>query len=137
LTGRENILGENGGGLSFDCLLNSISGVQNSDGVFLIVTTNHVEDLDPALGKPRTDKKVNGSFISTRPGRIDRAFELPVLDEVCRRKIAQRILKDYPEYIEQTVKDCAGDSGAQFQEKCAQIALKNFWDRKDINESKT
>lgn len=127
--GRDNRLGENGGGLSFDCFLNCISGVQKADGVFLIITTNNVTDLDDALGKPRTDKHVNGTCISTRPGRIDRTLELKILDAGCRRKIAERILSDCHELIEKTVADGEGDTGAQFQERCSQIALKNFWEK--------
>lgn len=127
--GRDNRLGEAGGGLSFDCVLNCISGIQKADGVFLIITTNNIEDLDEALGKPRTDKDVNGTHISTRPGRIDRALELRILDEDCRKKIACRILSDCTEFIDQAVKDGEGDTGAQFQERCAQIALKCFWNK--------
>jgi len=131
-SGRTNKLGEMGGGLTFDCLLNCMSGVKSADGVFLIITSNHIEDIDEALGKPRTDKDANGTLISTRPGRIDRVFALPLLDDKCRLKIANRILCDCPSYIEKTVKDGDGDTGAQFQERCAQIALRAFWDNKSV-----
>jgi len=132
--GRDNRLGENGGGLSFDCFLNCISGIQKADGVFLIITTNNVADLDDALGKPRTDKHVNGTCISTRPGRIDRTLELKTLDDKCRKKIAERILSGCQELIEKTVADGEGDTGAQFQERCSQIALKNFWEKSENNK---
>jgi len=127
---RVNKLGEMGGGLTFDCLLNCISGVKNTNGIFTIITSNNVEEVDPALGALRNDNHVNGTFMSTRPGRIDRIFELPLLDEKCRRKIANRILVDCPSFIEQTIKDGDGDTGAQFQERCSQIALKEFWKNK-------
>jgi len=130
--GRENIRNKNNNLdlLTFDCFLNCIDGVQNTDGLFLIVTTNRVELLDEALGKPRTDKDPNGTNISTRPGRIDRAFELKILDKDCRIKIAKRILADCTEFINEIVEKGDGDAGAQFQERCTQVALKYFWEHK-------
>jgi len=133
-SGRENIRNKNNNLnlLTFDCLLNCIDGIQNTDGLFFIVTTNRVNLLDEALGKPRTDKDPNGTNISTRPGRIDRALELKNLDKDCRLKIAKRILSNCPQYIEKLVDDGDGDSGAQFQERCTQVALKHFWESKNI-----
>ena len=131
--GRENIRNKNNNLdlLTFDCFLNCIDGVQNTDGLFLIITTNRVELLDEALGKPRTDKDMNGTHISTRPGRIDRAFELKALDKDCRLKIAKRILADCPDFINKVIEKSEGFSGAQMQELCTQMALKYFWDNKD------
>ena len=128
--GRDNKLKDFGGGLTFDCLLNCLSGIDSNDGVFTIVTTNRVDTLDEAIGVPRTDKHINGTFISTRPGRIDRAIELCILDEECRRKIAVKILDCFPEFVEKIVADGEGDTGAQFQERCTQIALKKYWESK-------
>lgn len=123
--GRENILGKNGGGLTFDFLLNTLSGVCNAEGIFLVITTNHPEHLDPALGNPK--ESLATVSLSTRPGRIDRMLHLSNPDEQCRRKIANRILSDCPNEIEQSVLAGSKDSGAQFQERCSQIALKHFW----------
>jgi SpoVK/Ycf46/Vps4 family AAA+-type ATPase len=130
--GRKNIRNTNNNLdlLTFDCFLNCIDGIQNTDGLFLIVTTNKIELLDSALGIPRTNKNQNETYISTRPGRIDRAFELKILDKDCRIKIAKRILSDCPEFIDKIIEIGNGDTGAQFQERCTQIALKNFWERK-------
>jgi len=126
--GRDNITKSDfKDSLTFDCFLNTISGIENSDGILLMLTTNKIEELDEALGKPRTDKHINGTFISTRPGRIDRVLELKVLDEECRNMLAQRILSDCPDFIEKTVKDGEGDTGAQFQERCSQVALREYW----------
>ena len=107
--------------LTFDCLLNCISGVKQADGVFLIVTTNHIEKLDPALGIPDKDGK------SSRPGRIDKAIHLGLMAESQRLLLAKHILSDYPESVEQTVKDGEGETAAQFQNRCAQLALSKFW----------
>lgn len=124
--GRKSLV--NGAGyskpVSFDTLLNTLDGIENSDGVFTILTTNRIECLDEALGRPTGTE---GS--STRPGRIDRVIKLDILDEVCRRKIATRILSDYPEFIDTTVVAGTGESGAQFQDRCAKLALTEYWDR--------
>jgi len=46
----------NSGGITFSGLLNALDGVAAQEGKVLVMTTNHVERLDPAL---------------VRPGRID------------------------------------------------------------------
>jgi hypothetical protein len=124
--GRTNVIGEMGGGLSFDHLLNVISGVENTDGIFLIITTNNVGAIDPALGIPGE----GAGAISSRPGRIDRALKLgnPTPDGL--RKIATRILAEKAnlELIERLVVEGVNDSGAQFQERCSMLALKLFWE---------
>ncbi len=119
--GRENVVGESGGGLSFDALLNTISGVENSDGIFLIITTNNLQHIDPALGIPQ-----DGSDISTRPGRIDRALQLSSPNTLGRMKIAKRILAHLatPELLDELVNAGANDTGAQFQERVGTYALK-------------
>ena len=66
--GRDNVMGEKGGGLSFDAFLNTIDGLDRCNGVILAVTTNCIDRVDPALGRPMGD----GTDVSTRPGRIDR-----------------------------------------------------------------
>jgi hypothetical protein len=131
--GRENILGENGGGLTFDCLLNSIGGIKDASGVLLFITTNCPETLDEALGKHDAARG-----LATRPGRIDMIVKLEALDEACRRQLARRILADCPWLIEQVVAEGAGDSGAQMQERCARLALEHYWStEKDAAEQET
>lgn len=120
--GRTNVVAEKGQGLTFDCLLNTISGVESSDGVLLIVTTNNPEHVDPALGVPQP-----GSM-STRPGRIDRAVEMPVLTAEGRRKLARRILSGCHEsWVEHLVEAGDFDTGAQFEDRCATAALNLYW----------
>ncbi len=46
--------------LTFSGLLNALDGLVSTDGVLTVMTTNHLDRLDPAL---------------IRPGRIDRRFE--------------------------------------------------------------
>lgn len=125
--GRDNTLGEEGGGLTFDCLLNCLGGVESADGVLTVVTTNRPETLDPAL---------------TRPGRLDRHLELGYMDEDCRRLVAQRILSRWPEEIEPQVhlgglighqNDDGSikrypDTPAEFTDRCCRIALRRYWE---------
>ncbi len=122
--GRENIAAEKGKGLTFDCLLNVISGVEASDGLLLVVTTNHIEDVDPALGVPQP-----GS-LSSRPGRIDRMVEMPALTASGRLKLAQRILSGCHEsWVDYMVEQGRNDTGAQFEDRCATLALNIFWSK--------
>lgn len=123
---RVNIAAKFNQGLTFECLLNCIDGVEKSDGVLTVITTNNIEKLDEALGTPRTDH-VNGSRISTRPGRIDMAIKLEEFTHEQREVMAKRILCDCPEFIDEIVKKGDGDTPAQFQERCAQLALTEFW----------
>jgi len=112
--------------LTLDCLLNCISGVQPADGILVIVTSNDVTKLDPALGVPDETGK------STRPGRLDRAVYVGILDEPGRYKIANRILSDNPELINVTVEMGDGETGAQFESRCAKLALEHYWGKPKV-----
>lgn len=125
--GRDNIT-EGDNGLSFGCFLNCLSGVGGADGILTVITTNHPETLDPALGA------IDERGRSSRPGRIDRIVVLQAPDENCRRKIAARILSECPEQIEETVAAGCGESGAQFTERCCQIALQDYWKKLKTRE---
>ncbi len=112
--------------LSFDTLLNTIDGVQNSEGVFTIITSNCIDKLDIALGKP-----TNGNSMSTRPGRVDKIVSLGLMKEPERQRMAERILCDCPQFINELVKTCDNYTPAQFQDKCSKIALKMYWEAKE------
>lgn len=126
--GRRNVLGEDGGGLTFDCLLNNLGGIEVANGVFVVITTNNIDAVDDAVGRP-----TEGTDISTRPGRIDRALELTLMTEDCRLRLAERILADCRELIRQIVDEGEGDTPAQFQERCAQAALAAHWQAQDVS----
>lgn len=104
--------------LTFDCILNQISGVSSMDGVFLIITTNRLEMIDPAMGV-----STNGDGLSSRPGRIDRVIYLGATDTAIREKIVNHILPDWPEVHDQLVLSGADYTPVQFQELCVQYAL--------------
>lgn len=118
--------------LTFDCLLNCLDGVERSDGVFTIITTNDLSRIDPALGQPRHLPDGTVEFISTRPGRLDKAIELTYMEAQDKRDMALRILGDYPEEYAQVLEFIERypelkETPAQFQERCAQVALRCFW----------
>lgn len=111
--------------LSFDCVLNVIGGAKAADGVFLMVTTNDLSKIDPAMGVVwGTEGSKKG--ISSRPGRIDTVIYLGPMEEDGRLKLAKRILVDWPEAIETLVKEGDGCSAVQFQEMCLQYATERI-----------
>lgn len=121
-----------GGMLSFDVLLNCLDGIDRSDGIFTIITTNHIEHVDPALGKPVARENGIIDFISTRPGRIDKAVELRYMQYDDKLRMAKKILGDIPESQSEITDEILrlDETPAQFQERCTQLALKYFWNEK-------
>jgi ATPase family protein associated with various cellular activities (AAA) len=115
---RRNVSGRDRQHLTFDCLLNCIDGVDRADGLLVVITTNQLDKVDSALGRP------DAAIGSTRPGRIDRVVELPPLDDAGREKIVRRILRDWPGHWRHLVSEGCGDTGAQFQERCTRLALR-------------
>jgi SpoVK/Ycf46/Vps4 family AAA+-type ATPase len=95
--------------LTFECLLNTISGVKTLSGTLLMVTTNHLDKVDHAL--------------RDRPGRIDVTVEVGAMKEAQRRKLAQMVLMDWPDLVEPMV--IAGEemTPVRFQEMCIKRAL--------------
>lgn len=108
--------------LTFDAVLNQISGVSSLNGVYLIVTTNHIDKIDPAMGVSREGP----GGISTRPGRVDRVLFMGNAPEEQRRKIASHILKDWPAAVEDTVAKTDNMTPAQVQEVCTQLAYERL-----------
>jgi hypothetical protein len=121
--------------LTFDCLLNCLDGVERSDGIFTVVTTNDTTKVDPALGLPRKLPDGTVEFISTRPGRIDKAVELGYMENADKKRMVRRILGAYEkesfemmDFVDKFPE--LEETPAQFQERCSQIALKCFWKEK-------
>jgi len=137
--------GLSSGMLSFDCLLNCLDGVERSEGVFTVITTNDVSKIDPALGQPRRLPDGSIEFISTRPGRIDKAVELTYMEPNDKKLMAARILDEYEEEYLALLQFVdrfpdLQETPAQFQERCAQAALARFWreqqEKTDKNEKR-
>lgn len=112
--------------LTFDCVLNQISGVGSTSGVFLMVTTNRLDYIDPAMGV-----ECGKDGISTRPGRIDSVIEIGKMSKENRYKLARKILRDWPEEIERLVNKADDVTPIQMQEMCIQYAF----DRLSANDS--
>lgn len=125
----DNSSSTNRGLLSFDCLLNCIDGLDKSSGIFTIITTNHIEKLDPALGQPKKNADGSISFVSTRPGRIDHAVELSYMEKGDKVRLAKRIFFDNDEGFQRMLEliGDAPETPAQFQLRCSQVALEYLW----------
>lgn len=104
--------------LTFDCVLNQISGVSSMDGVFLVITTNCLDKIDPAMGI-----STNEEGLSSRPGRIDRVIYLGKTDASIRKNIVNHILPDWPEVHSELIERGDDYTPVQFQELCVQHAL--------------
>lgn len=120
--------------LTFDTLLNCIDGIDKSDGVFTIITTNDISKIDEAIGRPRENEDGTKEFVSTRPGRIDRAIELTYMNKDNKIKMAEKILAEFRDKLVEVMKHIEKDeeeTPAQFQEYCAQIAIQEYWKEKE------
>jgi hypothetical protein len=107
--------------LSFDCILNQISGVDLVEGVFLIITTNCIDKIDPAIGVA-----CDRGGLSSRPGRVDTVIEMGAMSEINRRRMALVTLKDWPHLIDDVVAKGEGVTPVQFQEMLIQIAFEQI-----------
>jgi hypothetical protein len=116
-------------GVTFDCFLNAIDGVERNDGIVTIITTNNIDAVDSSLCNT-----YNGEEMTSRPGRIDRVIHFNSLGDEGKKFIAQKILGDFDrkdwEFLLEGNKE---DTASQFQERCCRLALKLFWGKKDGN----
>lgn len=93
-------------------LLNEMDGLAEDLDVLFVLTTNRPEILEPAL--------------AARPGRIDQAYEVPLPDAECRRRLFDLYSKGLTlkvENLETFVKRTAGASGAFISELLRKAAL--------------
>lgn len=109
--------------LSFECLLNCISGVEPAEGVYLFITTNKLEELDDALGVP------NERGVSTRPGRLDTCFHMGEITVDEKKQIASHFLGEHPEVGAHLIEESNGCTAAQFSDMCSQKALELHWSK--------
>jgi hypothetical protein len=111
--GRERVSSIEDKALTFDAVLNLISGIEPATGLLLFVTTNHLEHIDSAL--------------CDRPGRIDRVIEVGPLGVSEKIQIAHKILRDIdlPPHvsIDMLAAQTEGMPAARFVEECRRIAL--------------
>jgi chaperone BCS1 len=92
------------GGLTFSGLLNAIDGVASPEGRIMVMTTNHIERLDPALIRPgRADVKLLfGNATADQAGRLYGRFfpnhaELgrELASRIEERRYSMATLQDY------------------------------------------
>jgi len=103
--------------LTFDCILNQISGVGSINGLLLIVTTNRLDRIDPALGQ------IDENGVASRPGRIDRIIRFGETNRTTREKIVNYILPDFQSQHEELIERGEGMTPAQFQHICIDFAF--------------
>lgn len=121
--------------LTFDCLLNCLDGVDKSNGVFTIITTNDITKIDNAIGCPVENLNVGkDNFTSTRPGRIDKVIKLSHMQKENKIEMANKILGEFEDRIKEVlnyIDEGREETPAQFQEYCAQIAIQEYWKNKE------
>lgn len=116
--------------LTFETLINCIDGVDKADGVFTIITTNDLSKIDPSIGLPRILENGRKEFISSRPGRIDKAIELTYMTKTNKIELAKKIVGEFEEVMFEVLAHIDmghQETPAQFQEFCSQLALKAHW----------
>jgi len=104
---------QNSCGLTFDFLLNKISGVNSIQNKLLFITTNHIDKIDEAL---------------IRPGRIDEIVELQPLNYNEKLCLAENIINN-DKLIPRALEDGKDDTTAEFENRCIRIATDNFWNK--------
>lgn len=93
-------------------LLNEMDGLAEDIDVLFVLTTNRPEILEPAL--------------AARPGRIDQAYEVPLPDADCRRRLFELYSKGLTVQVDTLdlyIKRTAGASGAFINELMRKAAL--------------
>jgi len=92
-------------------LLNEMDGLKQDADILFILTTNRPEQLESAL--------------ASRPGRIDQAIEVPVPNDIGRRKLVQLYGKGLPlgdTVVSEAAQRTAGVSAAFIKELMRRVA---------------
>lgn len=118
IQGRDNIKDPKDG-LAFSTLLNCLDGTNSINGVLTVISTNRLDAIDPALGRPRDDTHWNQ--LSTRPGRLDRCVRFDNPDLAGRIAIGRLLLTDEAK-IQQLAAEHVDVSIAQFHSVCQEAA---------------
>lgn len=108
-------------GIDFNEFINKLDGVRQYPGVLTIMTTNHLEKIDPAIAT----RDSSGEII-TRPGRIDRVITFKPMNEDQRIKFASKIAKGFEDMIPDLVDEGEGMTAADFQELCRLNVLRRY-----------
>jgi hypothetical protein len=114
--------------LSFDTVLNCVSGIGESNGILLFITTNNLELIDPAIGGiyGSVQAGTGPAQMSTRPGRVDYILYLGPASLEQKRVIATQVFGDWaPSEAASLVSRSEKEehTPAQFQMLCVERAL--------------
>lgn len=126
--------------VTFDCLLNTIDGADTPQGIFLVITTNKPETLDPALAGQLVEEsgdtnKTVLAGIGTRPGRLDRVIRLGYMALEEKLRMVDVFLQDMPDKRDElrtfiVANSHLQETPAQMRERCVNAALEEFWRQK-------
>ncbi len=107
--------------VTFDCLLNVIDGIEQTTGLFLVITTNNLSKIDKALSD-------NGSV--SRPGRIDNVYELSLPSKPALEEIVKKILPEFPVLWDECVQIAIQNKETviQYINRCGNIAKQKHWE---------
>tara|TARA_B100000575_G_C23126472_1_gene652723 strand:+ start:1199 stop:2653 length:1455 start_codon:yes stop_codon:yes gene_type:complete len=103
--------------------LQAMDGMESNDGILILATTNHTENIDPA--------------ISDRPGRFDRIIDVPLPNTRQRHTMIQNILAKMPSeeigksVISSVAKKSEGLSGAWVREVVQCALIEAIYEGKD------
>jgi hypothetical protein len=106
--------------------LQAMDGMEPNNGVVILATTNHTENIDPA--------------ISDRPGRFDRIIEVPLPDKNQRKEIIQNLLRNMPtkspsgKVIDKIATGSKGLSGAWIRELVQTAMIETISDGREEME---
>ena len=105
--------------LTLDTLLDCLGRTTGRrQGVFVLMTTNHKDRLDPAL---------------LRPGRLDLHLEVGVFPEDGRRHVATHIVGDtWPHLVDVLVTKGRGQTAAEFENLCIDTARTMIQEKKAV-----
>jgi len=119
--GDINITEERGGGLTMDCILNTISGVSPKDGVITFITANNKELVTPAIAKLADDGT------PSRPGRVDWIVEVGDMDDKSKSFLVDKMLDFLSDEEKEEIIGMENlKTPAQFTNHCKNIALSYF-----------
>lgn len=132
---RENITVKNKStfseSLTFDCLLQCMSGIDPVSGVVLFITTNNLDAVDEAIGVYSKD-----SHISSRPGRIDYVYNIGEMDDESRLKMIEFKLAGLDVDINKLLIETRSFSPAQVSQKCIEVGLARLKELRDSVDKK-
>jgi hypothetical protein len=106
--------------------LQAMDGMEPNNGVVILATTNHTENIDPA--------------ISDRPGRFDRIIEVPLPDKNQRKEIIQNLMRNLPtkspngKVIDKIATSSKGLSGAWIRELVQTAMIETISDGREEME---